>query len=107
MKIMTDLTTTLRERLGLADPVPVGFPRGDVQEGDGFDRERIEYRGLEGDLIPAFLFAPRARDTLGTPADANPCSSAPDAVRAEAVLSDVALGTVRALPKTPERTRRG
>jgi dienelactone hydrolase len=62
---MTDLTTTLRERLGLADPVLVGFQRGDVEEADGFDRERIEYRGLEGDLIPAFLFTPRARDTLG------------------------------------------
>ena len=63
--MMTDLTTTLRERLGLADPVPVEFQRGDVEEADGFDRERIEYRGLEGDLIPAFLFTPRGRDTLG------------------------------------------
>ncbi len=63
--MMTDLTTTLRERLGLAHPVPVGFQRGDVEEADGFDRERIEYRGLEGDLIPAFLFTPRGRDTLG------------------------------------------
>ena len=63
--MMTDLTTTLRERLGLADPVPVGFERGDVVKADGFDRERIEYLGLEGDLIPAFLFTPRDRDTLG------------------------------------------
>jgi dienelactone hydrolase len=63
--MMTDLTTTLRARLGLADPVPVAFQRGDVEEADGFDRERIEYRGLEGDLIPAFLFTPRGRDTLG------------------------------------------
>lgn len=62
---MTDLTTTLRARLGLADPEPVGFQRGEVQHADGFDRERIEYRGLEGDLIPAFLFTPRGRDTLG------------------------------------------
>ena len=62
---MTDLTTTLRERLGLADPVPVELQRGDVEEADGFDRERIEYRGLEGDLIPAFLFTPRGRDTRG------------------------------------------
>lgn len=61
----TDLTTTLRERLGLADPVPVEFQRGAVEEADGFDRERIEYRGLEGDLIPAFLFTPKGRDTLG------------------------------------------
>jgi len=63
--MMSDLTTTLRERLGLADPVPVDFQRGDVEEADGFDRERIEYRGLEGDRIPAFLFTPRGRDTLG------------------------------------------
>ena len=32
---------------------------------NGFVRERIEYRGLEDDLIPAFLFTPRARDMLG------------------------------------------
>jgi len=62
---MTDLITKLRERLALADPVPVAFERGPVVEADGFARERIEYRGLEGDLIPAFLFTPRGRDTLG------------------------------------------
>lgn len=61
----TDLTTMLRERLGLAVPVPVEFQRGEVMEADGFSRERIEYRGLEGDLIPAFLFTPTGRDTLG------------------------------------------
>ncbi len=57
--------TTLRARLGLANPVPVGFERGDVVEFAGFDRERIEYRGLEGDSIPAFLFTPRGRRTFG------------------------------------------
>lgn len=62
---MSDLTTTLRERLGLADPVPVAFQRGEVVEGDGFDRERIEYPGLEGDVIPAFLFTPKGRDPVG------------------------------------------
>ncbi len=62
---MTDLSTKLRERLGLADPAPVAFQRGEIVEADGFDRERIEYRGLEGDLIPAFLFTPRGRDPLG------------------------------------------
>jgi dienelactone hydrolase len=62
---MTDLTTTLRARLGLGNPVSVGFQRGDFVQFDGFDRERIEYRGLEGDLIPAFLFTPRDRKTLG------------------------------------------
>ncbi|HWU75659.1 MAG TPA: prolyl oligopeptidase family serine peptidase [Rhodanobacter sp.] len=62
---MTNLTTKLRERLALAEPVPVAFQRGDIVEADGFARERIEYRGLEGDLIPAFLFTPSGRDTLG------------------------------------------
>ncbi len=61
----TDLTTTLRRRLGLADPAPVEFQRGNVEESDGFDRERLEYRGLEGDLIPAFLFTPKGREALG------------------------------------------
>lgn len=62
---MTDLTTTLRDYLGLADPVPVAFQRGEVVAGDGFNRERIEYHGLEGDPIPAFLFTPKGRDPLG------------------------------------------
>ncbi|KGM53878.1 hypothetical protein N799_11190 [Lysobacter arseniciresistens ZS79] len=62
---MTHLTTMLRERLGLADPVPVDVQRGDIEAFDGFDRERIEYRGLEGDTIPAFLFTPNGRDTRG------------------------------------------
>lgn len=63
--MMPDLPTTLRERLALADPVPVEFQRGEVEELDGFVRERIEYRGLEDDPIPAFLFTPKGRDTLG------------------------------------------
>ncbi|WP_187471026.1 dienelactone hydrolase family protein [Luteimonas viscosa] len=62
---MSDLPTMLRARLGLADPVPVEFQRGDVHEAEGYDRQRIEYRGLEGDRIPAFLFTPRGRDTRG------------------------------------------
>lgn len=65
MRRMTDLATTLRERLGLAHPVPVPFHRGNVEEAEGFDRQRIEYQGLEGDLIPAFLFTPKDRETLG------------------------------------------
>ncbi len=63
--MMNDLATTLRERLRLADPVPMDFHRCGIQEADGFDRERIEYPGLEGDSIPAFLFTPRGRDPLG------------------------------------------
>lgn len=63
--MMTEFAATFRERLGLADPVPVGFQRGAVERFDGFDRERIEYRGLEGDRIPAFLFTPGRRDPLG------------------------------------------
>lgn len=62
---MTNLATKLRERLALADPVPVTFERREVVEADGYVRERIEYLGLEGDPIPAFLFTPRGRDTLG------------------------------------------
>lgn len=56
---------TLRKLLGLAHPVAVDFQRGDALEADGFVRERIEYSGLEGDVIPALLFTPKDRDTLG------------------------------------------
>jgi dienelactone hydrolase len=62
---MTNLATKLRERLMLAAPVPVAFERREVVEADGYVRERIEYPGLEGDTIPAFLFTPKGRDTLG------------------------------------------
>jgi dienelactone hydrolase len=62
---MTDPAKTLRHFLGLAEPVPVAFQRGEVMACDGFDRERIEYPGLEGDVIPAFLFTPKGRDPLG------------------------------------------
>lgn len=62
---MSDLATILRERLGLANPVPVGFQRGAVEAFDGFDREKIEYRGLEDDRIPAFLFTPKGRAARG------------------------------------------
>lgn len=55
----------LRARLGLADPVPVSVQRGVVEACEGFDRERIEYLGLEEDVIPAFLFTPQAREPLG------------------------------------------
>ena len=55
----------LRERLGLAPPVAVAFERGDVTAFDGYTRQRIEYRGLEGDAIPAFLFAPTAQRAQG------------------------------------------
>lgn len=63
--MIPDLATTLRERLALADPAPVDFRRGEVEEFDGFVRERIEYRGLEDDLIPAFLFTPKGLGPLG------------------------------------------
>lgn len=48
----------LRARLNLADPVRVESRRVDRKEFDGYVRERIEYDGLEGDVIPAFLFTP-------------------------------------------------
>lgn len=62
---MTNIAAKLRERPVLADPVPVTFERRELVEADGYARERIEYLGLEGDLVPAFLFTPRGRDTLG------------------------------------------
>lgn len=56
---MTNSTgTALRERLKLAAPLSVAFERGRVDTFDGFTRERVEYHGLEGDVIPAFLFTP-------------------------------------------------
>ncbi|NYZ62580.1 prolyl oligopeptidase family serine peptidase [Luteimonas deserti] len=55
----------LRERLGLAPPVAVAFERGDVAGFAGYTRQRIEYRGLEGDPIPAFLFTPAAQPARG------------------------------------------
>lgn len=60
-----DIGARLRERLGLAPPGPVAFERGDVTAFDGYTRQRIEYRGLEGDTIPAFLFTPTAQPTRG------------------------------------------
>lgn len=60
-----DLAATLRARLALADPVPVPFRRVDTRECDGFRRERLEYDGLEGDVIPAFLFTPTHGPTIG------------------------------------------
>ncbi|MFY2765060.1 dienelactone hydrolase family protein [Arenimonas sp. MALMAid1274] len=57
--------STLRTRLALADPVPMDFEHGEVVEGDGYVRQRIQYRGREDDLIPAYLFKPQARDPVG------------------------------------------
>lgn len=62
---MTNLATTLRARLALAAPVPVSFQRGNLEFAEGFARESIEYHGLEGDSIPAYLFTPLNRSTLG------------------------------------------
>ena len=62
---MPTAATALRQRLGLAEPVPVAVQRGPVDAFDGFQRERIEYRGLEDDSIPAFLFTPTGRATIG------------------------------------------
>lgn len=60
-----DPGSTLRERLGLAPPVSIAYARGDVTALDGYTRQRIDYRGLEGDTIPAFLFTPTAQPALG------------------------------------------
>ncbi len=51
-------TIDLRQRLALADPCPVTWTRADAVSKDGYTRERVEYHGLEGDLIPALLFTP-------------------------------------------------
>jgi dienelactone hydrolase len=63
--MQTEFASTLRARLALADAAVVEFRRGDVQEVNGFRRERIEYLGLEGDVIPAFLFTPTDRQPSG------------------------------------------
>lgn len=60
-----DIGSMLREHLRLAAPVPVAFERGDVHTFEGYTRERIEYRGLEGDTIPAFLFTPTVQRVQG------------------------------------------
>lgn len=62
---MNDLPVNLRECLGLGPPVPVEFRRGEVVTFDGYRREQVEYQGLEGDSIPAFLFMPLDRVPLG------------------------------------------
>jgi len=62
---MTDLTTALLARLRLADPVQVEYRRGQCKAADGYDRVRIEYCGLEDDVIPAFLLTPTHRKTIG------------------------------------------
>lgn len=62
---LTDLASTLRERLALAVPVTVDFRRSERHEADGVCRERLEYHGLEGDVIPAFLFTPTDGDVRG------------------------------------------
>jgi len=63
--MILETASMLRERLDLAPPVPVAFERGDVTAFDGYTRRSIEYRGLEGDTIPAFLFAPTAQRAHG------------------------------------------
>ncbi|MCU0755885.1 MAG: hypothetical protein MUE46_12295 [Xanthomonadales bacterium] len=62
---MSPFAATFRQRLRLADPVPMAFRRGEVHRAEGYERERIEYSGLEGDVIPAYLFTPTERAPLG------------------------------------------
>lgn len=63
--MITDFASTLRARLSLADPVRPPFQRSDAKDANGFRRERVEYLGLEGDVVPAFLFTPTDRHTVG------------------------------------------
>ncbi len=62
---MREPAEKLRTLLKLADPVSVEFQRTNLQNFDGFNRETLEYEGLEGDRIPAFLFTPDKRETIG------------------------------------------
>jgi dienelactone hydrolase len=55
----------LREALRLAPPSAVSHRRLDRVETGSFARELIEYNGLEGDAIRAFLFLPRTSDAVG------------------------------------------
>lgn len=56
---MMDVAQRLRAHLGLALPTPVTEVRRiGAAPGDGFVRHAIEYDGLEGDPIPAFLYLP-------------------------------------------------
>lgn len=65
LQMENDVAKALRTRLGLAEPVSVEFERRTIVEADGYDREHIEYRGLEGDVIPAFLLTPNNRKPRG------------------------------------------
>ncbi|MGV3707775.1 MAG: hypothetical protein ACO1Q7_02970 [Gemmatimonas sp.] len=60
-----NLAADLRACLALAQPSTVAFERGELMQFDGYHRERLEYRGLEGDTIPAFLFTPSERPAHG------------------------------------------
>lgn len=60
--MMRPLADRLREHLGLAEPTPVPFDRGPVEWHDRHGRAAVQYRGREGDLIPAWLFLPRDPD---------------------------------------------
>jgi dienelactone hydrolase len=62
---MSDSASRLRARLRLADPVPMQFVRHEVAQLDGLERALIEYPGLEGDSIPAFLFTPSNQAPIG------------------------------------------
>lgn len=55
----------LKSQIRLSEPSPVAFDRHSRLAADGYTRDRIEYEGLEGDLIPAFLFTPQDREPTG------------------------------------------
>jgi dienelactone hydrolase len=62
---MRELSTRLRQRLGLAQPTTVNVQRSEPLDFEGYTRERIEYRGLEDDVISAFLFTPTQGKSIG------------------------------------------
>ena len=53
-----DLVRTLREHLRLAEPDEVVVRRLESVHEEGYVRERVEYTGLEGDPIAAYLCSP-------------------------------------------------
>jgi dienelactone hydrolase len=64
-RMANPVAAMLRGHLRLADPVEVPFERGDAVSLDDYARAPLIYRGLEGDLIPAFLFTPNDGPPVG------------------------------------------
>ncbi len=55
----------LRRKLGLTDPVAVGFQQAGSVDGPNYSRQLLTYPGNEGDEIGAFLFTPLSEEIVG------------------------------------------